>query len=437
VAEVGKVRKGEGGRLYVPVSAVNWTSVSPGALAPAARQAARAWKSDARLVQILAVSGPDGRINVAANPGHLFYNFLSPSTGYGLSITPSAKGHFVLYPSPGPLGITAQELPSGFLDLGEAIARARGAGLHLPAYGACLQVFPPVGGRPARFVWMLAALGGVTPQALGVEAASGQVMSAEEAAGTAEMARVLAEKMKGRSFPAGHPSTLEWYRGQAEALAREIHPGYLLYRVDLRGPEVSGSLVLETVRFHFLVVAGWCSYHVVTLEANSQGIRGTGTRWLNEARTPAFPIPLGRLSEQEVFRKLQASGPVGVYVPSGSGGGVQHDTVYTVWPRFPPGLTYHLQLVSVGFDDGLQAPVTLDPAQGEAQLEVDVTLDEEGARKREQLQGRWAWSLIGEGQIAWSRGGASADAAGQRSGSGIDWGHTVPIYLDPDTGRRL
>jgi hypothetical protein len=114
------------------------------------RQMAHSWRADASLVD-LNVTGPAeaGSINLAANATAMVVTFYSPSSSCGLVITSTyPSGNLFATQTWGPPKTSLLPVPAQVIDLTQAVANARQAGLAGGLARAELSVFQEYGKQP-------------------------------------------------------------------------------------------------------------------------------------------------------------------------------------------------------------------------------------------------------------------------------------------------
>jgi len=256
------------------------TRVAP--LVAAAKGLAKTWQADAALVSMVVKTEYDGRLQLK--------NVMTPANQYGgyvtmnfNSLTANKMQTYVLDPSgrvvaqivmPTP-GSHIAPIPEPFLDLDDAIAKARENGLKMPKAGeksfidARLDGIRGEFGKPNSATWTVSGwdFSGPAPTALGepvtLAAASGSVTTWKKESGHLDREKLIDELRRGKTLARDPRRELEVYRREADAMAAKWNAELKLSEIGLQGRNPN-KLEIERIEFFYYrpVPEGWSIFQV-------------------------------------------------------------------------------------------------------------------------------------------------------------------------------
>ncbi len=212
-----------------------------------ARELAKAWQKDAALVGIFVKADAEGRVDLK--------NLMSPTNQHGGAVTLQfysaaarqvqpygidPSGRIVAQGPAMPPGTEIVPIPDSFLDLDEAVAKAREAGLRLPKadgkrfIDARITGVQGISGKPDSAIWKVSAfdMSGAYPIAIGqpieLAAGSGAQTTWEKESGHEERGLLAEELSRGKYLPYDPRRELSAYRKEADALAAKWNAGLKL-----------------------------------------------------------------------------------------------------------------------------------------------------------------------------------------------------------------
>ena len=344
-----------------------------------AKNEAKRWQADARLIEVIAALRPDGTLGADRVP---VFQFVSPATKQGLTVVAMPDKPMVM---PGPADPAAVPIADGFIGLTEAIAAARKQGFG-PPIQADLKAYPTATGP--RPVWQLAGspTRGPGSETMYIDATSGAVTSIAALSGRDTHAG--AGLPRNVTLPAGTPVDFATLLRQADAVAAQQSPAFKLHQVEVELE--STTLRITEASFHYwqpsppraAPAQGWDE---IAVDINSPRSSMNGQRRIDvpgslNAESSEFedPKPMaapnGILAPDEVIRRLRRP-PMAS--PTGTGYVVSDVTAWRI----------RLQLFRVGADYR-QPAVQLSPDGGDAGLGRDAFFT------RTAPSGKWVWWTI-------------------------------------------
>jgi hypothetical protein len=153
-------------------------------------------------------------------------------------------------------------LPDRFIDLDQAIAKARELGMKLPpndSRGFIDARLDPVRGetgKPNSATWTITAveMGGAFPkpsEPVVLNASSGTETTVAELSGRKDLEELMQSLSEGKEFPANTPRDYTLYRKEADALAARWSKNLRLFQIDLMGVPQGKNFVFQSAEFRY------------------------------------------------------------------------------------------------------------------------------------------------------------------------------------------
>ena len=336
--------KGGGGQKAPARDALKLSKIAP--LVGKAREQATKWQKDAVLVGIFVKAGSDGRVDLA--------NLMSFTNQSGGSITLqlySAAARLVqmygvdqsggVSPQgpPMPPGTEIVPIPEPFLDLDEAIAKARESGLMLPKadgksfLDARITGVQGMYGKPNSAIWKISAvdMGGAYPvvgKEVELSATTGTQTTHEKESGQLERSLLADELSKGKLLPYDPRRDFSTYRKEGDSLAAKWNAGLKLDKdsalklgeVEVRATERGGKLDIHHVGLRYFrpVQEGWAIFEVVAFGTTDEKdytkqlmlVKGEElNKVIPKANLHAEPVPEKSLAPDAALAKLAKLDP--------------------------------------------------------------------------------------------------------------------------------
>lgn len=234
---------------------------------------AKAWQPDAVLVGIFAKLEVDGSVDstrLAIPPnfdgGFVSVNYHSPGAMQVLSVNLMPSGEMAGSTSmPAAFGQPQVPIDANFVDMPEALAKAKALGMQAPAPGggfldARLTGVENVGGGPNRSLWTITPVdtSGTFPQpgqVVQLEAVGGEQTDFETASGRHERDALLRSLEAGRTFDPPLPPTFEAFQREADVCAMQWNKDLKVFEVDLRISYANQRPDMKTAEFRYFVPA--------------------------------------------------------------------------------------------------------------------------------------------------------------------------------------
>jgi hypothetical protein len=334
----------KGGGAAKPQNANNEKRISdqmaaPGApvskvapLVSAAKTLAKTWQADAALVTMVIKAGADGLLDLknmqsANNQNGVFVamNFYSPSAGQVRTYGLDPSGRVVAQGPAMPPGTEITPIPEPFLDLDDALTKARQNGLNplksndKSFIDARISGVKGEYGRPNSAIWKISSwdFSGPVPAPVGepieLTASTGTVTTWEKESGQLDRQRLVEELRQGKALPLDPRRELAAYRKEADAMAGKWSPELKLSEIAIQGHNPGAKFEIDHLEFFYyrLVPDGWSIFRVLVFGVKGgmlmQG--GETDNVLPKANYNLQPAPDKLLPPNEALTKLEKLNP--------------------------------------------------------------------------------------------------------------------------------